>query len=145
MAWGQIANLKGPAGAGVVFQGNVADHASLPPTANVGDMYVTNDTGHAWIWGTPAVDMWNDAGPWLGPEGPEGPTGPAGATGSTGPAGAQGPKGDTGATGATGSTGAQGQRGSMWFTGATDPTTVPGAIAGDLYLNTMSGDVFQFT
>jgi len=144
MAWGQIANIKGPAGTGVVYSGSVADHASLPTTANVGDMWITEDTGHAWIWGTPTAGVWNDAGPWLGPAGPTGATGSQGPPGATG---SQGPPGNTGATGPQGDPGVPGntgQRGSYWFTGTTDPGTVAGALAGDLYLNTTSGDVFQF-
>jgi Collagen triple helix repeat (20 copies) len=99
-------------------------------------------------------------GPPGGPgiQGPTGPTGPAGATGATGPQGPQGaqglqgqpgpqgPKGDTGNTGSQGIQGVQGVKGDpgeKWFSGAANPTTVSGAIAGDWYLNTTSGDVFE--
>ena len=44
---------EGPAGAdghGLNFQGEVADEASLPGTANEGDAYKTTDTGHIWVY-----------------------------------------------------------------------------------------------
>jgi uncharacterized protein len=42
--------------------------------------------------------------------------------------------------------GETGKRGSLWFTGDTDPAPVAGADVQpqDMYLNTVSGDVFQF-
>ena len=57
-----------------------------------------------------------------------------------------GPPGPPGPQGPAGSTGAQGQRGSLWFTGTTDPTTggAIGALPQDMYLNTVSGAIFQF-
>jgi hypothetical protein len=45
--------------------------------------------------------------------------------------------------GATGSQGPAGARGSAWFTGPGAPTTVDGSVAGDLYLDTSSGDVYR--
>jgi len=85
---------------------------------------------------------WNDTGATL-----KGPKGDPGPKGDTGPKGADstvpGPKGDTGAKGATGAKGDTGERGSKWFYGASNPTTVSGAIAGDMYLNTATGQVFQ--
>jgi len=58
--------------------------------------------------------------------------------------GPQGDTGATGATGATGDTGATGQRGSLWYSGSGAPGTIPGALVGDLYLDTDTGDVYQF-
>jgi len=56
-------------------------------------------------------------------------------TGATGPAGP---------TGATGATGAPGARGEFWWTGSgPPPDPLPGAKAGDLYLDTVTGDVYQ--
>ena len=78
--------------------------------------------------------------------GPQGPTGPAGPKGDTGAAGAQGPtgpKGDQGVAGAAGPAGPQGARGSKWYTGAGAPGTVAGAVAGDMYLDTASGTVYE--
>lgn len=54
-------------------------------------------------------------------------------------------KGATGATGAPGADGAAGPRGSAWFTGAGVPTTVAGSVAGDLYLDTTTGDVYRLS
>ena len=144
MAWEPIANIKGPPGAGVTFRGTVANYAALPSSGNnTGDMYVTDDTGNAWIWGTPDAG-WNDAGPWHGPKGDTGPTGATGAEGPPGAAGAEGPPGDQGPKGDPGTPGATGQRGSKWFSGPADPVTVAGAAVGDFYLNTTSGDVFEY-
>lgn len=65
------------------------------------------------------------------------------------PQGAQGPKGDDGGIGATGAstTGAAGPRGSRWFTGVIDPVagTPAAAVAGDMYLNTATGDAFTLS
>ena len=52
-----------------------------------------------------------------GPPGPQGPTGPAGATGT---------------------------RGSLWYTGTGAPGTITGVLTGDMYLDTASGDVYQY-
>ena len=53
-----------------------------------------------------------------------------------------GPPGPTGATGATG------ERGSLWFVGTSDPPATwvgtPAPKDQDMYLNTTSGDVFQY-
>lgn len=113
---------KGDPGAGIIVKGNVPDEASLPLTGNtVNDAYVTDDTGHMWVWnGT----SWTDVGQFSGPEGPQGPAGPTGSqgpqglqgpTGATGPAGADstvpgpaGPQGDPGPAGADGAAGADG-------------------------------------
>lgn len=48
----------------------------------------------------------------------------------------RGPQGDQGDPGPTG------PRGATWFTGAGVPMTVPGAVVGDLYLDTITGDVY---
>lgn len=61
-----------------------------------------------------------------------------------------GPKsaGDWGSTsfsikGVQGPAGPQGTRGGAWFTGAGAPTTVANSAAGDMYLDTSNGDVYQ--
>jgi hypothetical protein len=47
---------QGVAGAGITFKGTVATFSSLPGTGNnYGDLWITNDTGHGWIWSTGAV------------------------------------------------------------------------------------------
>jgi len=40
-------------------------------------------------------------------------------------------------------TGIAGQRGSKWFSGAGLPLNVVGSLANDLYLDTVTGDVYQ--
>jgi hypothetical protein len=61
-----------------------------------------------------------------------------------GDTGAQGPKGDTGNTGATGAKGDTGTRGSKWYQGAGAPGTIAGVLAGDFYLNTTTGEVYEY-
>lgn len=94
----------------------------------------------------------------IGPTGPSGvgatgPTGPestvTGPTGWTG-IGATGPTGWTG-VGTQGPTGYTGTRGSKWFSAASIPTQEPGlsavatAVAGDYYLNTANGDIYELS
>lgn len=54
-----------------------------------------------------------------------------------------GETGATGATGATGSVGQTGTRGSLWTTGSGAPSA--SVNAGDLYLDTATGDVWQYS
>lgn len=85
---------QGPAGAdgndgtSVVIQGSVTSSGNLPSSGNTnGDGYITQDTGHLWVWDGSA---WIDAGLIQGPAGPQGPAGADGndgATGATGPTG----------------------------------------------------------
>jgi phage baseplate assembly protein W len=52
-----------------------------------------------------------------------------------------------GPPGPAGPTGLTGQRGSLWYQGAADPPVTgltPDPLPNDMYLNTTSGDVFQF-
>ena len=99
-----------------------------------------------------------------GADGSQGPTGPIGATGvqgiqgPTGPIGAtgvQGPTGPKGADGSPGPTGPKGADGSSvkWHTGtaitgnanasmATN-SGISSAVAGDMYLNTSTGEVYK--
>jgi hypothetical protein len=74
---------------------------------------------------------WSSIGSIRGPEGPQGPQGDPGADGSDG---AQGPKGDTGDAGA---------RGAKWFTGTGPPGSVSGSQAGDMYIDTATGDLYE--
>ena len=61
---------QGPPGTSVQIDGSVATHADLPThlgPADAGTGYVTEDTGHLWVWdGT----QWTDAGEIVGPAGP---------------------------------------------------------------------------
>jgi hypothetical protein len=45
--------------------------------------------------------------------------------------------------GPTGERGDKGTRGSMWFFGAADPSDIPDTQNYDLFLNTVTGDVWQ--
>ena len=47
-----------------------------------------------------------------------------------GPQGPQGPKGD------------KGDPGTKWHTGVGAPGTIPGAVAGDMYLDTSDGTIY---
>jgi Collagen triple helix repeat (20 copies) len=124
---------KGLDGTSIVLKGSVATHSALPATGNTfGDLWVTLDTGHGWVWGSPG--QWGDVGPIQGPAGPIGPPGPQGAPGNdgaTGPAGPTGPQGTPGATGSqgpagpAGSTGPQGAPGTPGAAGAAGPTGSP--------------------
>lgn len=162
---------KGDTGSSVTIVGSVTNPNQLPPSAVEGDGYITQDTGHLWVW---SGTEWNDIGLVRGPDGPEGPpgpTGPAGADGrsvtsatvnengnlvltfsdaSTRDAGAvRGPRGETGATGGvgppgeTGEPGPAGAPGSQWLTGSGTPGMT--AAAGDLYLDLTTGDVWRFS
>lgn len=67
------AGPAGPTGAdgtSVTIVGSVPTSADLPGTANVNDGYITNDTGHLWVWDGA---QWNDVGTVRGPTGPAGP------------------------------------------------------------------------
>lgn len=64
----------GPTGAdgtSVTIVGSVASAANLPGTANTNDGYITQDTGHLWVWDGA---QWNDVGEIRGPQGPPGPS-----------------------------------------------------------------------
>ncbi|QUD15906.1 hypothetical protein [Nocardia phage KYD2] len=137
--------VPGEDGAGIEIAGSVATYAELPddlgPT-DAGDGYLVTADGKLYIWDGSAFPS-NGTGVEF--RGPVGPTGAQGIQGVAGPQGIQGPAGAdgaAGATGATGSTGATGPRGSKWFTGAGAPSGVSGSVAGDMYLDTGTGDVY---
>ena len=50
----------------------MASYGDLPTDAADGDMYITEDDGHGWVWDGAA---WVDAGQMQGSEGPQGPEG----------------------------------------------------------------------
>jgi hypothetical protein len=115
---------QGPPGANgtsVVLKGAVANHAALPATGNVyGDLWVTSDTGHGWVWSPPGT--WNDVGPIQGPAGPQGPQGAQGSQGPQGLAGPQGPQGNVGPQGIPGTAGPTGPPGPSAV--STDPNNL---------------------
>ena len=59
-----------------------------------------------------------------------------------GPQGIAGEQGIQGAQGEVGPAGTQGKRGTGWFTGVGAPTDVSGSVPGDLYLKSVTGDVY---
>jgi hypothetical protein len=75
---------RGADGTSVTIVGSVLNSAALPIryTGNIGDGYITQDTGNLWIW---TGSAWTDAGNITGPQGADG------ATGATGPQGDPGP------------------------------------------------------
>lgn len=160
MAWGQIAQLKGPQGdqgpaggqglkgdqgdpgpAGadgksVSINGTVANAAALPTDLTVVDAgkgYVTANDGHLHVW---SGTEFTDVGQVKGDKGDQGVKGDQGDEGPQGEQGVQGVKGDTGNTGTAGA------RGATWFTGSAGPVDVPGSQPGDLFLDTSSGNVY---
>ena len=138
-----IQGLQGPAGIGINFKGQVATVADLPTDAAQGDAYLVqaDDTLQVWDSGS---SSWVDGGSIQGPQGPESPAGPQGPAGVQGPEGPQGIQGIQGIQGPAGLDGAQGPRGTGWFTGTGEPPAeLAGAIAGDLYLDLSSGQVYQ--
>jgi len=123
----------GPAGTSVKIVGHVATASELDPSYPnaISDGFITDDTGHLWVWsGTEWIDVGNITGP-SGSTGSQGTEGASGATGTQGASGV-GATGYTGATGpastipgATGSIGVQGASGHTGATGA--DSTIPGA------------------
>lgn len=134
----------GQDGRGIEIAGSVPTYADLPSDLGAGDAgkgYLVEASGLLYVWSGTAFPTQGGGvafrGP-VGPEGPQGIEGPRGPQGEIGPEGPRGLKGDTGAKGDTG------QRGSKWFTGAGVPSGVTGAVAGDMYLDTTTGAVYEF-
>jgi hypothetical protein len=115
--------IQGAPGLGITFKGHVPTRADLPSTANQGDAYIVQSDDSFQVWDA-GSRTWVDGGSIQGPQGLQGTPGPQGLQGLQGPAGPQG------------------NRGTGWFTGSGAPTTVPGSIPGDLYLDQSNGDVY---
>lgn len=112
------AGEQGPAGMGLRFHGSVPSFSDLPASGQQqGDSYVVADENDKlYVWDSD-TDEWVTGG---SIQGPPGPAGQPGAPGEAGP------------------------RGSRWFTGTgAPPALIPGAIEGDLYLDLISGEVFE--
>ena len=132
--------IQGPAGIGINFKGQVATLAALPANAAQGDAYLLQADDSLRVWDS-STSSWVNGGSIQGPQGPAGVAGPTGAAGAQGPAGPQGPQG---IQGPAGTDGLIGPRGTGWFTGSgAPPATIPGAVDGDLYLDLLSGTVYQ--
>ena len=112
---------KGDQGVGLDVDGSVPTYADLPapPYVNLNDVWVVENTGHAWIY----TDRgWIDLGVII--QGPEGPKGPQGIQGPEGPRGDQGQKGDPG------SPGEQGPEGPVGVIPVATATTIGGIKIG---------------
>src|SRR5262245_60327183 len=173
MGWAQQANItgpEGPPGPGIRFQGTLPTVADLPTDAEPGDMWITEDDGHGWVWdGT----EWVDSGQMQGSPGPPNvlsigtvttvpPGGSATSTitgtspaqtlnlgiprGDVGATGSQGPKGDTGATGSQGIQGPQGVKGDTGPSGtmtATIASSEPASpVSGQLWWHSTDKTLF---
>ena len=112
--------IQGAPGLGITFKGHVPTLADLPGTASQGDAYIVQADDSFQVWDS-SSSTWVDGGSIQGLQGNAGPQGIQGLQGPTGP---------------------QGNRGTGWFTGSGAPTTVPGSVPGDLYLDQTSGDVY---
>ena len=67
-----ITGPRGLPGKGLRIDGSVADASFLPEGTEADQSYVTEDTGHLWIWNT---EDWIDVGPFEGTPGEGVPTG----------------------------------------------------------------------
>lgn len=73
---------KGSDGTSIGIKGRVPTSANLPSSGNaVGDGYITEDTGHLWMWDGSA---WSDLGLIRGEKGDKGDTGNTGSPGAPG-------------------------------------------------------------
>jgi hypothetical protein len=106
---------------GITFIGRVPSEADLPATATHGDLYILEDTQHAWVWDKD-IPGFEDAGKIVGPQG---------AQGETGPQGIQGPQGDKGDQGIQGIQGEVGPQGPVGATGADSTVPGPQGIQGE--------------
>ena len=140
------AGPQGPAGVdgkSVSIAGQVATYADLPKNltaADSGKGWLVEADGDLYVWSGTAFPA-NGSGTDF--RGPAGPAGPQGTQGVAGPAGPTGARGATGAQGPAGPQGPTGPRGSKWFQGAGAPGTITGAVAGDAYLDTVSGETYR--
>jgi hypothetical protein len=124
--------IQGAPGLGISFRGQVATEAELPADAEQGDAYLVqaDDSFQVWDAGT---SSWVNGGSIQGPQGIAGPQGPQGPQGEQGLQGIQGVEGPAGS---------QGSRGTGWFSGHGAPVDLPGSMAGDLYFDQDTGDVY---
>lgn len=135
----------GQDGAGIDFTGEVDSYAELPSgltAADAGKAYLNKADGLLYVWTGTSFPAEGEGAQFRGPRGPKGDDGEQGIQGE------QGPKGDTGDKGDPGDKGDQGDpgvRGSKWFTGAGVPSGISGALPGDMYLDTQTGDTYQFS
>ena len=128
--------IQGTAGVNLDIQGSVATYANLPGSPADGDAYIVLADGKLYFYDGTSWPADGAGVPFVGPQGP---------AGSQGIQGIQGIQGNAGATGAAGTKGTDGKRGSKWFSGAGTPSGVGGSLAGDFYLDTSTGDVYELS
>lgn len=160
MAWTQQGNIRGPQGLkgdkgdqgnpgadgkGISIAGSAPTYAALPGGLGAGDAgkgYLVQADGLLYIWTGSAFPANGSGVAFKGDKGDKGDTGTKGDTGAKGDTGNQGIAGTAGAKGDKGDAGVAGASGSRWFTGTGAPGAVGGAVVGDLYLDTDSGNVY---
>ena len=138
---------SGESGRGITLKGTVADEASLPAGALLGDTWITSDTGHGWV--SNGDETWTDIGPLQGPSGYSGRSGYSGSgvsgySGYSGRSGYSGLDGTGGTSGYSGYSGYSGISGYSGYSGVTpkvfyyfDANTAnisPDIVADTLYL-----------
>lgn len=132
-------------GKSVSIAGQVATYGDLPTnltTEDAGKGWLVEADGDLYVWSGTAFPANGSGTDFRGPAGPAGPQGLQGVAGPQGPVGSRGPAGPQGPTGPAGS---QGPRGSKWFVGDGAPGTIEGALAGDMYLDRVSGSTYQLS
>jgi hypothetical protein len=128
--------IEGSPGAGIHFHDSVPTQTDLPGWpdlygGDVGDAYMTEDTGDLWVW--TESKTWIDMGHIVGPIGPQGvvgdqgPDGPKGDEGEHGVHGEPGVHGDPGEKGETGDIGLPGSDGLSGEDGVDGNQGLPGA------------------
>lgn len=134
---------KGEDGKGISIAGQVDTYQDLPKDlteADAGKAFLVEDDGDLYVWSGkrfPADGQGTDFRGPAGERGPQGEAGPRGEQGERGEAGPTGPQGEQGAQGP------QGKRGSKWFIGEGAPGDIEGMEEDDLYLDTLTGVVYQ--
>jgi hypothetical protein len=125
----------GSAGTSITILGSVSTYTALPGwpgsyVGNIGDAYITTDTGHLWLW---TIGGWTDGGQIQGYTGSKGDIGYDGSKGDPGPVGPQGDLGYTGSYGPQGTTGPQGPQGPLGYSGskgdAGTSVTIKGSVS----------------
>lgn len=124
--------IQGEPGISLDINGTVATYSALP-TGAPGEAYIVAADGLLYFHDGTGFPADGAGVPFVGPQGP------------VGAQGVQGDPGDVGEAGPAGNDGAPGARGSLWFTGAGVPSGISGSMAGDLYLDTQTGDVYSLS
>ena len=117
-----VQGIPGPQGVGVTIKGSDTEAViKAKQGASAGDLWVSTDDGHAWVWDG---KQWENVGAFKGEKGDQGVAGPQGIEGK------QGARGHDGATGPQGNPGHQGNEGPQGPVGADGPKGSKG-LKGD--------------